>query len=84
MRVIAGWLGAFLLGLCSLPLLAQTIADGRAPGVSMPFLFMWWGGELLMLEHVRRTPARTWPMILNCAVNLAAVTVVLFYGLVFS
>lgn len=83
MRVIAGWLGAFLLGFCALPLLLQTIADGHARGVSLLFLIMWWAGELLMAEHVRRLPSRTWPLLLNCAFNLAATTVILFYRLVF-
>lgn len=83
MRVIAGWLGAFLLAVCSFPLLVRTVEDGHARGVSLGFLLMWWVGELLMLEHVRRGPVRSTPLMVNYAANVAIVGVILFYRLVF-
>jgi hypothetical protein len=82
-RVLVGWLGAFALAVCSFPLLVRTVADGHARGVSLAFLLLWWVGEVLMLEHVRRSPARSVPLMVNYATNVAIVGVILFYRLVF-
>jgi hypothetical protein len=83
MRELAGYVGSCLLAACSLPLLVRTVQDGHARGVSLPFLLLWWFGEVLMLEHVRRSPARTVPLMLNYAANVAIVGVILLFRVLF-
>lgn len=78
---LCGYVGGILLALCALPLLLKTIRDGHARGVSLGFLLMWAGGEMLMLRYVAEA-SPTIQLIGNYVLNLAMVLPVLAYRVV--
>lgn len=68
----AGYLGAFCLALCALPLLIHTMQVGNATDVEPSFLALWLSGEALMLFHVASAGA-TLPVKLNYLANVIMV-----------
>ena len=81
MTTILGYLGALLLGACAVPLFWSTLRFGHARGVSLPFLLMWFFGELAMAWHVSLLPTVSLPLLLNYTLNLFMVGVVAWYRL---
>lgn len=74
-----GWLGGVLLAACGLPQAIKSYRQKHSHGLSLMFLLMWLGGELLVLVYV--LPKWHWPLIFNYAANIALVSVILYYKL---
>lgn len=68
----AGWLGSALLATCSIPQFITVMTQGHAEGLSLAFLLMWAGGEVLGLWFVvsiKITRSAKMPLLLNYGLN---------------
>ena len=72
-----GWLGGILLAACGLPQAIKSYRQKHSYGLSIWFLYMWLGGEVLVLVYV--LPKWHWPLIFNYAANILLVIVILYY-----
>lgn len=76
---IIGWIGSIMLAICGVPQLIKTRRDGHAEGISLPFLGLWFGGELLTLGYV--APSLDWPLMANYGANVILVGIIGYYKL---
>lgn len=74
-----GHIGAFLLAICALPQTIQSIKNGHSKGLSLMFLWSWFGGELLMLTYVVAIHGPKGPLFLNYALNSALLLFIVYY-----
>ncbi|MFC1549432.1 SemiSWEET family sugar transporter [Nitrospirota bacterium] len=79
MLEISGWLGGMLLAACGLPQAIKSCRQKHSHGLSIWFLLMWLGGEVLVLAYV--LPKWHWPLIFNYGANIILVIVILYYKL---
>lgn len=78
-----GLLGSFLLALCGLPLLVDSLKNKNAlQGLSGPFLLMWCLGEWFTFGYYLYTLGIDIPTILNYGINTTITTYLLWrkYG----
>lgn len=76
----SGWTGAFLLGVCGLPLVIASLKEPKvAKSTPLLFLHAWLWGEVLLLLYtcVRLPLADTIPVLLNYGVNIVCILIVL-------
>ena len=73
---LLGWLGATCFAICSLPQTIKVVKDGHGEGLSKPFLWLWFWGEMLTLIYVC-VGVFSWPLFFNYVVNLTFLTVML-------
>lgn len=68
-----GWLSGLLLGACALPQVIHTWKTGKTDGLSVGFLAMWLGGEVLGLIYVAGFDTIPMPLLANYAANTIAI-----------
>jgi uncharacterized protein with PQ loop repeat len=71
MTEVFGWLGSFLLSVCSIPQAIQCYKQGHANGISGWTTALWGAGMASALVYV--ATRLDWPLIMNYAFNLAFV-----------
>jgi uncharacterized protein with PQ loop repeat len=74
-----GYLGAILLAFCALPQAIMSIINGHSRGLSFMFLWMWYLGEMFMLQHVMATIGITGPLFWNYFINFILLTIIVWY-----
>jgi len=79
MLELIGWVGSFLLTFCAVPMAWQSYKEGHTNGVNMPFLQMWFWGEILTLIYVLSQPELLYPLIANYAFNIVLIVIILKY-----
>lgn len=77
---IIGWVGGILLSVCAIPQAFICFLTKSGRGINIPFLMMWFLGEIATLVYVLHT-SKSAPLILNYLVNLLALSVILYYRL---
>lgn len=77
MLEIFGWVGGFLLTTCAVPLAWQSYKNGHSTSLSHIFLWMWLGGEVLVLIYI--FPQFLWPLIINYGFNIILICIILWY-----
>jgi uncharacterized protein with PQ loop repeat len=75
---LVGWLGAIMLGICALPQAIQSYRTRSSKGVSLLFLLLWGGGEILTLIYIGGTTMQL-PLILNYIFNLICLAVIIYF-----
>jgi len=78
MRVL-GYTSAFLLSICGVFQLIETVKLGNVDGLSFLFLLTWFLGELLGCVYV--CSRRDYPLIWNYIINLLVSLILLLYYL---
>lgn len=76
---LLGWLGAICFAICGLPQTTKVVKDGHGDGLSKPFLWLWFWGEILTLVYVC-IDKFSWPLFFNYAVNLTFLSIMLKYN----
>lgn len=76
MEVIA-WIGSILLALCGIPQAIKSFREKHADGLSVVFILMWFGGEILVLIYTLHL--RDWALVFNYAANIALISVLVRY-----
>jgi CHASE2 domain-containing sensor protein len=79
-----GWLASACFTLCGFPLALKTYRDKHADGQSGLFLALWYAGEWFAIAYVFFLHApwpEKYPMLLNYCVNLACISVPVWYKL---
>lgn len=74
-----GWIGSFLLAVCSIPQAWKCFKTKHAEGLSWPFIQMWFWGEIFAFAYV--WPKHDWPLLFNYSVNIIGLLVIIFYML---
>ncbi len=77
MLEVFGWIGGILLTTCGVPMAWGCYKNGHANGISIPFLWMWFWGEVFVLIYV--LPQYLWPLIINYTFNIVLIIIVLWY-----
>jgi len=73
-----GWAGAVCFAICGLPQTIKVVKDGHGTGLSKPFLWLWFWGEVLTLIYVCLSTF-SWPLFFNYAVNLTFLVIMIKY-----
>lgn len=76
---LLGWLGAICFAICGLPQTIKVVKDGHGDGLSKPFLWLWFWGEIFTLVYVC-IGKFSWPLFFNYAVNLTFLSIMLKYN----
>lgn len=76
---MTGYLGAILLSICALPQAIMSIVTGNSYGLSFLFLWCWYLGEMLMLQHVVATIGMHGPLFWNYLINFLLLTIIVWY-----
>lgn len=75
---IMGWAGALMLGICALPQAISSYRNKDSSGISLSFLMLWLGGEVLTLLYIVSTSMQL-PLVVNYLFNILCLSVILFY-----
>lgn len=73
-----GWIGALMLGICALPQAIFSYRNKDSSGISLSFLMLWLGGEVLTLVYILATTMQL-PLVVNYLFNILCLSVILFY-----
>jgi len=76
---ICGWIGAACFALCGLPQAIQVMNQGHAAGVNPAFVSLWFCGEIFSMIYVYHTHGLDKPLFFNYALNLAFISIILYY-----
>ena len=76
---LCGWIGAMCFAFCGLPQAIQVVQQGHAEGVSPYFIGLWFAGEILSMIYVYFTHGLDKPLFTNYVLNLAFISVILYY-----
>ena len=74
-----GYMGAILLAICALPQAIMSIKNGHSNGLSYVFLWCWYLGELLLLQHVMATLGTDGPLFWNYLINSLLLSIIVYY-----
>jgi len=74
---LSGWIGSFLFATCGIPMAWESYKNGHSEGITLPFLWMWWWGEIFILIYT--VPHQLWPLIINYIFNLLLVSIVIWF-----
>ena len=74
---LIGWLGSIMLAICTAPQAWQSYVTKSSEGISLQFLLLWLGGEILTLIYV--FPKKDYPLIMNYILNIFLICVILRY-----
>lgn len=77
MLEIIGWIGAILFAICGVPQARRSFKDGHSSGVSLTFLLLWLGGEILTLVYT--IPKGLLPLIFNYSINIICILIILWF-----
>lgn len=78
MMTVIGSIGAFLLGVCSVPLALQSYREKKSD-ISGAFLWTWFIGEILTFIYALHL--KDIPLTLNYLCNILLIGVVIYYKL---
>ena len=73
-----GFLGAFLLAACGVPLAWESYKTGKS-NINTPFLWTWFIGEIVTLAYIMLKHGLDLPLIANYSGNILLISVVLRY-----
>jgi len=76
MMELIGWLGALMLGICALPQAITSYRTKDSSGISLSFLLLWLGGEVLTLIYIVSTTMQL-PLIFNYLFNILCLAVII-------
>ena len=76
---LVGWVGSFAFAICAIPQAWKCYKEKHGDGLSWPFILLWLVGEILTTIYI--WPKRDWPLLFNYAVNLSALSVIIYYML---
>ena len=73
-----GWLGSIMFALCGAPQAVKSYKDGHSNGLSLSFLGLWTGGEILTTIAVALDTSSSY-LLFNYIVNMVFLSVILKY-----
>ena len=79
-----GWTGSMMLAICELPQVFKCWKEGHADGVSWGFLFLWGGGEVLLLIYsvfvlAELSLAKVMPLVFNYGLNVVLIGIIVYF-----
>ena len=76
---VIGWLGSICFTLCGLPQAIACIKQGHGNGLSKTFLWLWFLGEIFMLNYTIFKLNMDGPLTVNLATNIIFILIIFRY-----
>lgn len=73
-------LGSLLLAVCGIPQFVKVVREKHCDGLSYGFVFLWWGGELLVTWSLLESGLSN-ELLINYIPNVGITSVILWYKL---